>query len=97
MSTQRSESMNNVICGVTTKTMSLTQFVLWYERILERRCHLDLMKDFQCNESVPTCVGKIGRKAKQAATAMFQEFRNELWESLSIPIKKIGEDDSFHI
>ncbi|XP_061336692.1 protein FAR1-RELATED SEQUENCE 5-like [Gastrolobium bilobum] len=37
LSTQRSESMNNVFRTVTCKTMSLTQFVLRYEKVLQRR------------------------------------------------------------
>lgn len=86
LSMQRSECMNNVFRGMTSKTTSLTWFILRYEKILECS-HLELIKGFQCNQEVPFWAGKIGRMAKQAAMvythAVFQEFQEELCESLS--------------
>ncbi|KAF3439366.1 hypothetical protein FNV43_RR17643 [Rhamnella rubrinervis] len=82
-------------------TLSLTQFVLRYEKILERRRRSELLKDFQSNQCAPISKGKLGGIAKQASieytNVMFEEFQKELWESLSLAIEEVGTEESFHI
>ncbi|KAJ1433209.1 FAR1 DNA-binding domain [Sesbania bispinosa] len=41
------------------ETMSLTQFILRYEKVLERRRWSELQKDFECNQSAPPRVKKL--------------------------------------
>ncbi|XP_061365172.1 protein FAR1-RELATED SEQUENCE 5-like [Gastrolobium bilobum] len=95
LSTQRSESMNNIFRTVTCKTMSLTQFVLRYEKVLERRRWSELQKDFECNQYAPPQVNKLAGMAEQAARVythvVFEEFYEELFDSLSVAIEKTNE------
>ncbi|XP_061364286.1 protein FAR1-RELATED SEQUENCE 5-like [Gastrolobium bilobum] len=99
LSTQRSESMNNVFRTVTCKTMSLTQLVLRYEIFLERRRCSELQKDFECNQSTPPRVKQLTGMAAQVARVythvIFEEFYEELFESLSVAIEKINESGTF--
>lgn len=58
------------------------------------------MKDFQSNQGVLLSASKIGGVAKQVVAkythAMFQEFEEELCESLSIAITQDGNDGIFY-
>lgn len=57
------------------------------------------MKDFRCNQGVPSCAGKIGGIIKQPVTeytyAMFQVFQRELWESLLVQLRKLVRMKAF--
>ena len=48
----RSESTNNVFHNMTSKTMSLTEFVLHYE-IVGKKMHEELEEVFCCNQGAP--------------------------------------------
>ncbi|XP_061363874.1 protein FAR1-RELATED SEQUENCE 9-like [Gastrolobium bilobum] len=76
--------------------MSLSQFVLCYEKVLERRRWSELQKDFECNQSTPPQVKKLAGMAEQAAQVythvIFEEFFEELCESLSVAIEKTNKN-----
>ncbi|XP_061355328.1 protein FAR1-RELATED SEQUENCE 9-like [Gastrolobium bilobum] len=78
--------------------MSLTQFVLRYEKVLERRRWSELQKDFECNQSAPPRVKKLAGMAEQVARVYthvtFAEFYEELFEYLCVAIEKINENDT---
>ncbi|XP_061364631.1 protein FAR1-RELATED SEQUENCE 5-like [Gastrolobium bilobum] len=99
LSTQRSESMNNIFRTVTCKTTSLTQFVLRYEKVLERWRWSELQKDFECNQSAPPRIKNLAGIAEQGARVythvIFEDFYEELFESLALAIEKINENGTF--
>ncbi|KAB2620597.1 protein FAR1-RELATED SEQUENCE 5-like [Pyrus ussuriensis x Pyrus communis] len=67
-STQRSESMNNVFHRMSTKTMTLTEFVLHYEKQANGMRSKELEETFRCKQGLPSTAAKNSGFLKRAAS-----------------------------
>ena len=64
----RSESTNNVFHNMTSKTMSLTEFVLHYETAGKKMCEEELEEDFRCNQGAPAKIVQHSGILRHAAS-----------------------------
>ncbi|CAL8997118.1 unnamed protein product [Prunus brigantina] len=99
-SSQRSESTNNVFHQMSTKTMSLTQFVHHYDKQAEKMRSSELEESFRCNQGLPSRIAKSSGILNHAATVytrkIFKLFEKEFVDSLAVMMHEVGSDGTIH-
>jgi zinc finger SWIM domain-containing protein 3 len=79
-STQRSESMNNVLKGYLKPQHNLLRFLEHYSRVLHDKRHQELQAEFKMSQRVPVLqvdVEMLRHVVKLYTPQMFQMFQNE--------------------
>ncbi|BBN67839.1 FAR1-related sequence 5 [Prunus dulcis] len=98
-SSQRSES-TNVFHQMSTKTMSLTQFVHHYDKQAEKMRSRELEESFRCNQGLPSRIAKSSGLLNHAATIytrkIFKLFEKEFVDSLGVMMHEVGSDGTIH-
>ncbi|XP_024165441.1 protein FAR1-RELATED SEQUENCE 5-like [Rosa chinensis] len=96
LSTQRSESTNNVFTLMSTKTLSLTEFVHHYDKQAEQMRSSELEETFRCNNGIPTRAAKSSGIKKQAGMVytrkIYNLFEFEFIASLAVKMEEVGSD-----
>ncbi|KAI5352456.1 hypothetical protein L3X38_005347 [Prunus dulcis] len=99
-SSQRSESTNNVFHHMSTKTMSLTQFVHHYDKQAEKMRSSELEESFRCNQGLSSRIAKSSGLMNHAATVytrkIFKLFEKEFVDSLGVMMHEVGSDGTIH-
>ncbi|CAL2265432.1 unnamed protein product [Prunus armeniaca] len=99
-SSQRSESTNNVFHQMSTKTMSLTQFVHHYDKQAEKMRSSELEESFRCNQGLPSRIAKSSGLLNHVATVytrkIFKLFEKEFVDSLGVMMHEVGSDGTIH-
>ncbi|XP_058108888.1 protein FAR1-RELATED SEQUENCE 5-like [Magnolia sinica] len=96
-STQRSESMNNVLKKYLSSKYNLLCFFTHYERVVADRRYRELEADFKTRQSTPILyvdVEMLTEAAKAYTPEVFKMFQNEYKKFLSHTIHKSGEFDT---
>ncbi|XP_058079325.1 protein FAR1-RELATED SEQUENCE 5-like [Magnolia sinica] len=96
-STQRSESMNNVLKKYLSSKYNLLCFFTHYERVVADRRYRELEADFKMRQSTPILyvdVEMLMEAAKAYTPEVFKMFQNEYKKFLSHTIHKSGEFDT---
>nr|XP_011459808.1 PREDICTED: protein FAR1-RELATED SEQUENCE 5-like [Fragaria vesca subsp. vesca] len=96
LSTQRSESTDNVFTNMSTKTMSLTEFVDQYDKQAEQMRSSELEETFRCNNGIPSRAAKSSGIKKQAGMVytrkIYNLFEFEFIASLAVKMEEVGND-----
>ncbi|XP_050369190.1 protein FAR1-RELATED SEQUENCE 5-like [Argentina anserina] len=96
LSTQRSESTNNVFTHMSTKTMALTEFVHHYDVQAEKMRSSELEETFRCNNGIPSKAAKSSGIKKQAGMVytrkIYNLFESEFIASLAVKWEEVGSD-----
>ncbi|KAB2599980.1 protein FAR1-RELATED SEQUENCE 5-like [Pyrus ussuriensis x Pyrus communis] len=95
-STQRSESMNNVFHRMSTKTMTLTEFVLHYEKQANGMRSKELEETFRCKQGLPSTAAKNSGFLKRAASVytrkIYKFLEYEFVGSLAVKMREVESD-----
>ncbi|KAM1023174.1 hypothetical protein COP2_045249 [Malus domestica] len=98
-STQRSESMNNVFHRMSTKTMTLTEFVLHYEKQANGMHSKELEETFRCKQGLPSTAAKKNGFLKRAASVytrkIYKFLAYEFVGSLAVKMHEVESDGTF--
>ncbi|XP_004309847.1 PREDICTED: protein FAR1-RELATED SEQUENCE 5-like [Fragaria vesca subsp. vesca] len=96
LSTQRSESTNNVFTLMSTKTLSLTEFVDHYDKQAEKMRSSELEETFRCNNGIPSRAAKSSGIKKQAGMVytrkIYNLFEFEFIASLAVKMEEARSD-----
>ncbi|CAB4313498.1 unnamed protein product [Prunus armeniaca] len=87
-------------CPMSTKTMSLTQFVHHYDKQAEKMRSSELEESFRCNQGLPSRIAKSSGLLNHVATVytrkIFKLFEKEFVDSLGVMMHEVGSD-VFHV
>ncbi|KAK9901822.1 hypothetical protein M0R45_001938 [Rubus argutus] len=101
LSTQRSESTNNVFNRMATKTMTLTEFVNHYFKQAEQMRSSELEETFRCNNGIPSKAARSSGIKKQAGIVytrkIYNLFENEFISSLAVKMHEVENNGTLHI
>ncbi|XP_055960968.1 protein FAR1-RELATED SEQUENCE 5-like [Mercurialis annua] len=91
---QRSESTNHVLNGLSNKTTSLSKFVLAFENHVADWRSAEASLDFDCKQGVPCCVVKTSSILNHAAhiytIRIFKMFEQEFLNSVATTSEEIS-------
>ncbi|XP_050379523.1 protein FAR1-RELATED SEQUENCE 5-like [Argentina anserina] len=96
MTTQRSESMNNVLKKYLKSKYDLLRFFIHYERLLADRRYKELIADFKMLQTSPMLIVEVEilQHARDMYTPKaFQLFQNEYTRSLNYKVYKVGKKE----
>jgi hypothetical protein len=100
LSTQRSESTNNVFNRMATKTMTLTEFVNHYFKQAEQMRSSELEETFRCNNGIPSRAARSSGIKKQAGIVytrkIYNLFENEFISSLAVKMHEVESEGTLH-
>ncbi|KAJ0962390.1 hypothetical protein J5N97_030218 [Dioscorea zingiberensis] len=99
-STQRSESMNNILHQIMDSSMSLIQVIRHYEEKAKEFRQEELNQDFRCKNGAPSKVN--GRGILQHASniytlTMFKRFEEELMDSIGLNCIEGASDENYSL
>lgn len=100
ISTQRSESTNNIFQDMACKTMTLSEFVGHYEKQAEKMRNSEVVDDFECARGKPQIAVGTSGILKHAADVythvIYRNFQDEFLHVLSVFICRSETDGPLH-
>ncbi|KAK0584689.1 hypothetical protein LWI29_017131 [Acer saccharum] len=100
VSTQRSESTNNVFHQISIKTMDLVKFVHHYEKKTKEMRLAELEEDYRCKNGAPHIEVRSGiliHGAHVYTNKMFRFFQKELMGGIGVRMKEVFSDNELCI
>lgn len=99
-STQRSESTNNVFQDMACKTMTLSEFVGYYEKQAEKMRNTEIVDDFECARGKPHIMvetsGILQHAAQVYTHVIYRNFQAEFLHVLSEHVLRSETDAPLH-
>lgn len=96
-SSQCSESTNNVLNGIASKTTCLTKIFLAFEDLVVGWHSIELELDFHCKPGLPSCAiknsGIMNHGAKIYTHKIFKLFENEFLNGVATTWNEFGSED----
>ncbi|KAF8020194.1 hypothetical protein BT93_G0786 [Corymbia citriodora subsp. variegata] len=99
-STQRSESTNSVFQEMACKSMTLSEFVIHYEKQLEKMRNTEIADDFECARGKPYIMvensGILQHAAEVYTHVIYRNFQAEFLHVLSEHVLRSETDGPLH-